>query len=133
MAEWDGNNGAPAMRIGYLGIGNRCLPMASKRRDAGHELLIHDVHDEAMRPLLERHARRAASPQALAAGPAAGPRRANMRSGYLSRVFLWLSRCAPHADCGARCRANDRRRAADAKRTHCGVLSSRYMTITVYK
>lgn len=54
------------MRIGYLGVGNMGLPMASKLIDAGHELWIYDVRDEAMRPLLERQARRAGSPKELA-------------------------------------------------------------------
>lgn len=54
------------MRIGYLGVGNMGLPMAGKLIDAGHELWIYDVRDEAMRPLLERQARRAGSPKELA-------------------------------------------------------------------
>ena len=35
------------MRIGYLGVGNMGQPMASKLLDAGHELWIYDVRDEA--------------------------------------------------------------------------------------
>lgn len=54
------------MRIGYLGIGNMGLPMAGKVLDAGHELWVYDVREEAMRPLLERQARRVASPKELA-------------------------------------------------------------------
>lgn len=54
------------MRIGYLGIGNMGQPMAGKLLDAGHELWVCDLREEAMRPLLERQARRAASPKALA-------------------------------------------------------------------
>lgn len=54
------------MRIGYLGVGNMGLPMAERLLDAGHELWIYDVRDEAMRPLIERQARRAASPKELA-------------------------------------------------------------------
>ena len=54
------------MRIGYLGIGNMGRPMAERLLDAGHELWVHDVRDEAMRPLLDRQARRAASPKDLA-------------------------------------------------------------------
>lgn len=54
------------MRIGYLGVGQMGLPMAGKLLDAGHELWICDVREEALRPLLDRQARRAASPKALA-------------------------------------------------------------------
>jgi len=54
------------MRIGYLGVGNMGQPMASKLLDAGHELWVYDVRDEAVLPLVERQARRATSPKALA-------------------------------------------------------------------
>ncbi len=54
------------MRIGYLGVGQMGQPMAGKLLDAGHELWIYDVREDAMRPLLERQARRAVSPKALA-------------------------------------------------------------------
>jgi 3-hydroxyisobutyrate dehydrogenase-like beta-hydroxyacid dehydrogenase len=54
------------MRIGYLGVGNMGQPMAGKLLDAGHELWVHDVREDAMRPLLERQARRATSPKQLA-------------------------------------------------------------------
>ena len=54
------------MRIGYLGVGSMGQPMAEKLLDAGHELWLHDVREEAMRPLLERQARRAASAKELA-------------------------------------------------------------------
>ena len=54
------------MRIGYLGLGNMGQPMAGKLLDAGHELWVYDVREDAMRPLLERQARRATSPKQLA-------------------------------------------------------------------
>jgi 3-hydroxyisobutyrate dehydrogenase-like beta-hydroxyacid dehydrogenase len=54
------------MRIGYLGVGNMGQPMAGKLLDAGHELWVHDLRAEAMRPLLDRQARPAASPKELA-------------------------------------------------------------------
>jgi 2-hydroxy-3-oxopropionate reductase len=54
------------MRFGYLGVGKMGQPMAGKLLDAGHELWIHDISEDAMRPLLERQARRAASPKELA-------------------------------------------------------------------
>ncbi|MDF1791237.1 MAG: NAD(P)-dependent oxidoreductase [Thalassobaculaceae bacterium] len=55
------------MRIGYLGIGNMGRPMAEKLLDAGHEVWVHDIREEAMQPLLDRQARRAGSPRELAA------------------------------------------------------------------
>jgi 2-hydroxy-3-oxopropionate reductase len=54
------------MEAGYLGVGNMGQPMAQKLLDAGHSLTIFDINDAAMRPLLERQARRAASPRELA-------------------------------------------------------------------
>lgn len=54
------------MRIGYLGVGNMGQPMAGKLLDGGHEVWVCDVREEAMKPLLERQARRAQSPMALA-------------------------------------------------------------------
>ncbi|MBV9558615.1 MAG: NAD(P)-binding domain-containing protein, partial [Pseudolabrys sp.] len=54
------------MRIGYLGVGNMGQPMAGKLLDGGHELWVCDVRAEAMRPLLDRQARPAASPKELA-------------------------------------------------------------------
>jgi 2-hydroxy-3-oxopropionate reductase len=54
------------MRIGYLGVGNMGQPMAGKLLDGGHELWVYDVRAEAMRPLVERQARPAASPKELA-------------------------------------------------------------------
>jgi 3-hydroxyisobutyrate dehydrogenase-like beta-hydroxyacid dehydrogenase len=54
------------MRIGYLGVGNMGLPMAGKLLDAGHELSVYDISEDAMRPLLDRQARQATSPKQLA-------------------------------------------------------------------
>lgn len=54
------------MDAGYLGVGNMGQPMAHKLLDAGHGLTVYDIDDAAMRPLLERQARRAGSPQELA-------------------------------------------------------------------
>lgn len=54
------------MKAGYLGVGNMGQPMAAKFLDGGHELMVYDLRDEAMRPLLERQARKAASPKDLA-------------------------------------------------------------------
>ena len=54
------------MKAGFLGVGNMGLPMAGKILDAGHELVVYDISEDAMRPLLERQARRAASPKEMA-------------------------------------------------------------------
>ena len=54
------------MEAGYLGVGAMGQPMAHKLLDAGHTLTIYDINEAAMRPLLERQARRAASPRDLA-------------------------------------------------------------------
>ena len=53
------------MESGYLGVGNMGQPMAHKLLDAGHGLTIYDIREAAMQPLLERQARRAASPREL--------------------------------------------------------------------
>jgi 3-hydroxyisobutyrate dehydrogenase-like beta-hydroxyacid dehydrogenase len=55
-----------AMRIGNLGVGKMGQPMAEKLLDAGHELWLYDVREDAMRPLLERQAHRAPSARELA-------------------------------------------------------------------
>jgi 3-hydroxyisobutyrate dehydrogenase-like beta-hydroxyacid dehydrogenase len=54
------------MRIGCLGLGNMGQPMAGKLLDAGHELWVYDVREDAMLRLLERQARRTTSPRELA-------------------------------------------------------------------
>src|SRR3954454_13359652 len=54
------------MEAGYLGVGAMGQPMAHKLLDAGHGLTVYDINEAAMRPLLERQARRAASPRDLA-------------------------------------------------------------------
>ena len=54
------------MKAGFLGIGNMGLPMAGRLLDGGHSLTVYDIRDAAMAPLLERQARRAASPKDLA-------------------------------------------------------------------
>jgi 2-hydroxy-3-oxopropionate reductase len=54
------------MKAGFIGVGNMGLPMAGKILDAGHELVVHDLNEDAMRPLLERQARRAGSAKEVA-------------------------------------------------------------------
>jgi 3-hydroxyisobutyrate dehydrogenase-like beta-hydroxyacid dehydrogenase len=51
------------MQVGYLGVGNMGQPMAGKLLDGGHGLLVYDISEAAMEPLLLRQARRATSPK----------------------------------------------------------------------
>ncbi len=54
------------MDAGFLGTGNMGLPMAGKLMDGGHNLTLFDIREDAMRPLLDRQARKADSPKDLA-------------------------------------------------------------------
>ncbi len=54
------------MEAGYLGVGSMGQPMASKLLDGGHNLTILDTNPAAMQPLLDRQARQATTPKALA-------------------------------------------------------------------
>ena len=54
------------MDAGFLGVGAMGQPMAEKLLDGGHDLTILDIDEAAMRPLLDRQARRAQSPKELA-------------------------------------------------------------------
>jgi 3-hydroxyisobutyrate dehydrogenase-like beta-hydroxyacid dehydrogenase len=54
------------MEAGFLGTGNMGLPMAARLLEGGHRLTVYDIREDAMRPLLERQARRAFSPRDLA-------------------------------------------------------------------
>src|SRR3954462_14463426 len=56
-------HGSSKMRFGSLGVGKMGQPMAGKLLDAGHELWIHDISEDAMRPLLGRQPRRARPPR----------------------------------------------------------------------
>ena len=49
------------MEIGFIGIGQMGLPMASRLLDADHSLVVYDARASAMRPLLERQATQAKS------------------------------------------------------------------------
>jgi 3-hydroxyisobutyrate dehydrogenase-like beta-hydroxyacid dehydrogenase len=51
------------MQVGYLGVGNMGQPMAGKLLDGGHGLVVFDISEAAMEPLLLRQARRATSPK----------------------------------------------------------------------
>ncbi len=55
------------MRIGFIGLGNMGGPMAGHILAAGHTLTVYDARREAANPHLERGARWADSPRAVAA------------------------------------------------------------------
>ena len=55
------------MRIGFIGLGNMGGPMAGHILAAGHTLTVYDARREAANPHLERGARWADSPMAVAA------------------------------------------------------------------
>src|SRR5262245_65611035 len=56
------------MRIGFIGLGNMGGPMAGHILAAGHTLTVYDARREAANPHIERGARWAESPRAVAAG-----------------------------------------------------------------
>lgn len=55
------------MRVGFIGLGNMGGPMASHILAAGHTVTVYDARREAANPHLERGARWADSPRAVAA------------------------------------------------------------------
>jgi 3-hydroxyisobutyrate dehydrogenase len=55
------------MRLGFLGLGKMGLPMARRLLAAGHELVVFDVNEAALEPLVAAGAKRAASAAAVAA------------------------------------------------------------------
>ena len=54
------------MRIGFIGLGNMGGPMALNLIKAGHTLIVNDVRREAAAPHLERGAKWADNPKAVA-------------------------------------------------------------------
>lgn len=55
------------MRIGFIGTGNIGTPMAGSILKAGYELVVHDIHEEKTRGLVDQGAGWAESPAELAA------------------------------------------------------------------
>jgi 2-hydroxy-3-oxopropionate reductase len=51
--------------LGYLGVGNMGLPMADRLLDAGRHLIVHDLDEAAMAPLVARQAQVAGSAKDL--------------------------------------------------------------------
>lgn len=54
------------MKLGYIGVGKMGGPMAGRLIAAGHELVVYDSNEAALKPFVERGARAAASVAALA-------------------------------------------------------------------
>ena len=52
--------------LGYLGLGNMGQPMARRLMDVGHQLVVRDINEAALAPLLERQAQQASSGKDLA-------------------------------------------------------------------
>jgi 3-hydroxyisobutyrate dehydrogenase-like beta-hydroxyacid dehydrogenase len=52
--------------LGFVGVGNMGGPMASRLIDAGHRLVVYDIRDEAMAPLVQRGAAKVDSSRAVA-------------------------------------------------------------------
>ncbi len=52
--------------FGFIGLGNMGLPLAGRLMQAGHDLVVHDTQEAAMRRLEDAGARRAASAADLA-------------------------------------------------------------------
>ena len=55
------------MRIGFIGTGNIGTPMAASILKAGYELVVHDIHEEKTRGLVDQGAGWAESPAEVAA------------------------------------------------------------------
>ena len=55
------------MRIGFIGTGNIGTPMAGSILKAGYELVVHDIHEEKTRGLVDQGAGWAESPAEVAA------------------------------------------------------------------
>lgn len=54
------------MKLGFIGVGNMGRPMCDRLLEAGHQLIVHDTNEDAVRPLAERQARIVPSPKAVA-------------------------------------------------------------------
>ncbi|NGM86872.1 NAD(P)-dependent oxidoreductase [Parapusillimonas sp. SGNA-6] len=53
-------------RLGFVGLGRMGGPMAGRLLDAGYELIVCDANEQALAPLLEKGAVRAATPKDVA-------------------------------------------------------------------
>ena len=97
------------MKLGFIGVGNMGRPMCDRLLEAGHQLVVHDTRDDAVKPLAERQARIVGSPKAVAdeaetvcaALPSLDAYRAvalgegGLRSGDGMRIFVNLGTVGP--------------------------------------
>ncbi len=54
------------MTIGFIGLGNMGNPMCGRLLDAGHQLVVHDIDEDAVKPMADRQARVMGSPKDVA-------------------------------------------------------------------
>lgn len=54
------------MLFGWIGIGNMGLPMAERLLDGGHQLVVHDIEEQNLAPVVKRQAQVAESARAVA-------------------------------------------------------------------
>jgi 3-hydroxyisobutyrate dehydrogenase len=59
---------APALRVGFIGLGTMGAGMAANIRRAGYPMLVHDLHRQSAGQLLEAGAAWAATPREVAEG-----------------------------------------------------------------
>jgi len=58
--------GGTKMKIGFIGLGQMGSLMAKRILDSGYDITVHDIRKEAIEPLLEKGAKLADSPKAIA-------------------------------------------------------------------
>ena len=49
--------------IGFIGLGKMGAPMARNIQKAGYQMVVHDIREDAAKPLLDGGARLAGSPE----------------------------------------------------------------------
>lgn len=54
------------MTVGFIGLGNMGNPMCSRLLDAGHQVVVHDIDADAVKPMADRQARVMGSPKEVA-------------------------------------------------------------------
>lgn len=54
------------MTVGFIGVGHMGQPMCGRLLDAGHQMVINDIREDATRPLADRQARVVVSAKAVA-------------------------------------------------------------------
>jgi 3-hydroxyisobutyrate dehydrogenase-like beta-hydroxyacid dehydrogenase len=54
------------MTVGFIGLGNMGNPMCNRLLDAGHQVVVHDIDADAVKPMADRQARVMGSPKEVA-------------------------------------------------------------------